>query len=302
MQRVVLSGVEPSDVEQVVGKTFYTRGLAYARGGSVVDMTWDQRHDVLIGHVRGSGGVYETTAYFADHSGVFDEGECDCPVGYNCKHVAALVLTAIGLHPGEHGRRKTTAPKVPAWESALQPLLGSGPKTAPDTTPMALELTVIPGSRNQRGRPGHTPARLFAKLMQPGKTKWVSGNLAWNSVGYLGYQGLDPAHVRILNELYALYQAGGHGYQSYQAKTIDLCSFQSGRLWSILEDAQAAGLRLIHSHKHLGDVVLAAGAEYSLDATRTTASGSLAITPALAVGGHRSTPFRSVSSVPTAMA
>ncbi len=281
MQRVVFDG-QPSDVERVVGRTSYARGRAYARNGHVLTMAWDSKLGVLSGQVSGRGAVYQAMADFDDRRETFEAGSCTCPVGYNCKHVAALVLTAIGSRPVREEK-----PKVPAWESALQPLLGSAPNTAPGTIPMALELTLVPGSRNQRGRPGHTPARLLAKLMQPGKKKgWVSGNLAWNSVGYLGYQGLDPAHSRILNELYALHQAGGYGFQSYQAKTIDLCSFQSGRLWPVLEEAQAAGLRLIHSHEHLGDVVLAAVAEYSLDATRTTASGSLAITPALTVGGH----------------
>jgi superfamily II DNA or RNA helicase len=100
MQSALLSGVDISGLEEAAGRTSYARGVKYARDRAVVSLWWDEDANAVRGKVRGSWGeVYETTAYFSSGRGpalAFAEGECSCPVGMDCKHAVALVLTAAG--------------------------------------------------------------------------------------------------------------------------------------------------------------------------------------------------------------
>jgi uncharacterized Zn finger protein len=61
----------------------------------------------ITGKVRGSAG--ETYRQIIEITGEDDDvsvdGECTCPVGYNCKHVAALLLQ-IFEQPRDRDRRK----------------------------------------------------------------------------------------------------------------------------------------------------------------------------------------------------
>src|SRR5947207_13074323 len=89
--------LELCEVEIAVGPRSYDRGRAYVRGGRVLKLAWDADADALTGTVLGRGALYDTTAFFAvapDGELRFQEGECSCPLGYDCKHVAALVIAA----------------------------------------------------------------------------------------------------------------------------------------------------------------------------------------------------------------
>src|SRR4051794_244683 len=91
-----LDDIELGEVEAAVGATSFKRGRSYARG-RVLKISWVPDDDKLVGSVVGHGALYDTAAFFAagtDGSLAFDEGECTCPVGYNCKHVAAIVIAA----------------------------------------------------------------------------------------------------------------------------------------------------------------------------------------------------------------
>ena len=73
---------------------------------------WDSDGRTLIGSVVGTA-LYETTAYFADADGslAFEDGECTCPVGYNCKHVAAIAIAAAGAGSGTQEGAAGLAPR-----------------------------------------------------------------------------------------------------------------------------------------------------------------------------------------------
>lgn len=92
-----LSDVELAEIEAAVGLTSFRRGRACAHGNRVVEIAWDPSAETLTGSVVGQGALYSTAAFFAatpDGTLAFDDGECTCPVGYNCKHVAAIVIAA----------------------------------------------------------------------------------------------------------------------------------------------------------------------------------------------------------------
>ncbi|MGE0485500.1 MAG: SNF2-related protein [Gammaproteobacteria bacterium] len=85
-----------ADIREVVGPSAFERGRTYQRQGRVRRVAAVRFADGLglVGEVRGSGdNVYEQEILLlpAAHGARID-GNCTCPVGYDCKHVAAVCL------------------------------------------------------------------------------------------------------------------------------------------------------------------------------------------------------------------
>ncbi|MBK5218963.1 MAG: SWIM zinc finger family protein, partial [Thermoleophilia bacterium] len=169
-----LSEIDLSGVREGVGSRSFERGRGYARGRRVVAAEWSPRDLTLTGSVAGTA-LYTATAYFTDADGnlAFEDGECTCPVGYNCKHVAAIVIAAAGEAAGGQRARRQARPAStdgPAWERSLRALIDA-PAAPAGERPLAIELSLRPA----RGRP-----RLMARLMRPGaRGGWVNGSLSW---------------------------------------------------------------------------------------------------------------------------
>ena len=73
--------------------------VARARSvGAVTNMTWQGA--TLSGDVQGTQALpYRTRVRFrTDGASPWAQGECSCPVGRNCKHVAALLLAELDYH------------------------------------------------------------------------------------------------------------------------------------------------------------------------------------------------------------
>jgi SNF2 domain-containing protein/helicase-like protein/SWIM zinc finger len=279
---VTVEGLRAEDVAAALGPTITERGGRYARDGAVLFSEWRGSAWQLRAVVRGGEGhVYSTVVHFdADgHGGVaLADGECSCPVGEMCKHVAAAALSAVPTGP------IATTPAAPAWETTLEALLGPATDAPPRPTgTLAIELT-------PDGAGG-----LMARLMRPGSNGWVYGGLLWNRM-------LQPAattqhqadHLALVRELYLLHQAArsGSGFSPYRyfgygadEKQIDLTEISSPRLWSLLDAASDAGLHLLPSRHRLGPLPRHGHGTLSLDVTSGTDTGSLAIRPVLRAQG-----------------
>jgi hypothetical protein len=215
------SAVDLDEVERAVGATFYARGAEYVRQGRVLRMGWDDINDALHGSVIGKGDVYETSAYFSHRRGEleFDEGDCSCPVGFNCKHVAALVVAAAS-RPRKQPKAR---PRPRTWDERLDSLLAADP-VATGTVPLGIELTLADGD--------DSAVRLLARLVKPGRSGWVGTGLTWGKLSTPQYMtGHIAEHVQLLREFYALHRSAGSraGYHGvpYDEKSIDLASFES---------------------------------------------------------------------------
>jgi len=285
MQRVTVLDIEPADVRVVVGATSYQRGMAYALSDAVLSAKWDPERNALHGQVEGRS-LYEATAYFGTGVRAFEYGECSCPVGFNCKHVAALVLTAA-----QETRRPASPPraaaarKPPSWERSLSALIGSRPGERSGTAlGIELSLTTLPN------RGGGSSWKVTGRLVQRKQNGWTYGYLSWTQLGSLHHDGYNTAHIRVLQDLYALHRAletSNGGYYSYgDVKTIDFTRFRSRQLWPLLAEAEALGLRLTRSRKAGGDVPHGS-ARISLDVSHGDKPGSLAVSPAIEVDGTR---------------
>ena len=278
-----------SEIEAVVGTRSFQRGRSYARGGRVGALKWNASDETLTGSVVGNGAVYETAAFFAgEPDGVlaFGTGECTCPVGYDCKHVAALVIAASsqGLAGRSVSPARAAAPPPSSWEAPLL-ALAEAPRAHATGGPLAIELAL-----RMSGAAGQGAPRLLARLMRPGaRGGWVNGSLAWNGLEAWQVRDYRPDHVALVRELHAVQRA--HQPRSYYYgygadKTLDLSDCDSAQLWSLLDEARRTGVRLIHARNGLGEVAWPLPGELVLDVTGG-AGGGAAITPAIRVDGEQ---------------
>jgi superfamily II DNA or RNA helicase len=110
-------------ITSLVGSTFLSRGRTYARKGAVFGVEWNPKSLVLTGKVQGTrSNPYRAKASFKDGiSGLrLDWGHCSCPVQFNCKHVAALLLE-ISSGPVMEQPPLPAVPSLPATAPAAKP-------------------------------------------------------------------------------------------------------------------------------------------------------------------------------------
>ncbi len=280
-----LGKIDLGEIEAVVGERSFERGLAYAREGRVVKLEWNPHTQALTGSVIGHGAVYATAAYFTSvGSGAltFEDGECSCPMGYNCKHVPAIVVAAtdLGLPWLEPGQRPlhpvNTSSPLPSWEVPLRALVDP-PEARVSGTPMAIELAMHRGGAGERGG-----RRLLGRLMRPGaRGGWINGSMAWSGLDtwHVKNAGFRPDHLALVSELHAIRQASqrrtfSYSYGSYGAeKTLDLSDYGT-QLWSMLDEAARIGLPLIHARSSLGELARHVHGEVQLDVTQPAGADS----------------------------
>lgn len=87
-----------SDISRVIDNpAYYKRGVSYFSARKVLMSRFDG-DDRIIGSVAGSGGqVYSVHATLVRDAGgrlLGVDGQCSCPISYNCKHVTAVLLDA----------------------------------------------------------------------------------------------------------------------------------------------------------------------------------------------------------------
>ena len=104
------------DIERAVGEVSYLRGLDYFVRGMVRSVEFGSPGRI---HGEVSGSRPKPYAVAVEYESGSDgtllalEGHCSCPVGYNCKHTAAVLLAARHISPG----RTTVPPEPPARAS-----------------------------------------------------------------------------------------------------------------------------------------------------------------------------------------
>ncbi|HWH09485.1 MAG TPA: SNF2-related protein, partial [Solirubrobacteraceae bacterium] len=296
--------VELSEVEEVVGSRSFERGRSYARRNRVAGIKWDRDAETLTGSVVGQGALYKTTAFFAadgDGGVAFEEGECSCPVGYNCKHVAAIVIVATASPGVDRRKAAAGAPRKaaaaaaprPSWEQPLRLLIGA-PDAQSTGTPLAIELGLqANGSAFQRS------PRLVARLMRPAaRGGWVNGSLAWSGLDSWQVQngGHRPEHIALMRELYAIRhareRASAFSYRPAGDRTLDLGGCESAQLWSLLDEADRLGLAIVHAQPGLGDVPPYLRGELAMDVRRR--SEASVVSAAIRVDGANDRPLQPV--------
>ena len=83
-----------ADIRAACGDRAFARGLDYVRSQRVLDIDLQETETdwQINSRVRGNA-IYSQEIHVSEFMDVIEiEGECSCPVGYNCKHVAAVLI------------------------------------------------------------------------------------------------------------------------------------------------------------------------------------------------------------------
>ena len=247
-----------------VGTPTFSRGKRYAESGAVLDCAFDEDELIGIGTIAGTEMYRALIQLRPGPRGLeFEYGECSCPVGYDCKHTVALLLTLTTP-------ANDPEPVAPDWDGMFEAYFGG--EEADRGVPLGLQLAL--------SQPSQLPTpKLTARVVRPGRTGWVSGNISWSNLSYT--YDVNPQHKQLLLELAALAQAATRSYYVTSQNTLDL-SAVSPRLWSLLDDAAAHGIELRYAKKKHGAVPPPGVAEVCVDVADT--GDGLTVTPTLRVG------------------
>jgi len=129
------------------------KGAAYVR--AVFKLAWLPQ-GTLSGRVQGSRPKpYAVAVDLGFEAGdLWVDGECSCPVGYNCKHVAAVLLAGANLVPGPSAddvQAPAVRPEVLHWLEGFRVRHAVAPhKARKPTTTQSIAYVI---SAAQRCRP-----------------------------------------------------------------------------------------------------------------------------------------------------
>lgn len=318
--------VDVRDISRLVGPTSLERGQHYANSGAVLETSWDPDLGLLTGLVRGSSVFpYAARIRFSPSGSSFElSSTCSCPLGGDCKHVAATLIRRNLLtvqermaaqkpaRPSGLEQRSDAAaheaadpqgnPAQAAWKTTLDALTGrAGPPVASRgaPTPMGLlfELRELTRSRDRWRGPTASPAgdgarersdlRLGVRpVIRSGPGNWVR-KVNWSSFTYQTNRlGLDPEHQAWLAQLLALNRSTRETYGFTEADWLYLDDFASPLLWPLLATAADIGVALVSGKK--GNSVTVG--ERATIAVEITAAGSAGDGPVELDLGRRPVP------------
>lgn len=229
----------------VVDPATFSRGHGYAEQGMAQVIEHDPEEGYVRGTCVGSGSqVYlvEVDYDLSRHGVLHDlQGECSCPVGYNCKHVVAMVLTA-------RRAERAQGASGPHWRRVLSEAF---PEPRQHVTPLALAVEFNP----ERPSPSptslsfpwsgrHEDGILRVRPLRPGKRKpWVNAGATWSSVRARHINGAGRAQIEALDALRRLANQADP-WSMGEPSWISLERLNSG-LWAALELIVSSGIELI---------------------------------------------------------
>lgn len=307
--------VDAVDVIRLVGPRAFNRAKEYVRDGAVVETTWHPADERLEGTVRGA----ETTPYRVVVDLRATRGEysrpvrsrCSCPIGGDCKHVAATLLQSNSRAVADRSAPSPTADDLATGGvtalGAARPGTGTGdwrstvgavgrPTRASSvrTTRMGLLFELRDRAHSTRGRAvapsarrqgGPTVQRLGVRpVTLSGTGNWVRGNLTWSSLPYqLNRLAIEPEQHAWFGQFAALHRSAVSTYTPGEADWLFVDDFASPLLWPLLAEAERLGVSLV-TGKRSTDVVVGDEARVTVDAVRGV-DGSMLLTAGVTVDG-----------------
>ena len=120
---------DESDILDSLESRFIERGRAYFRQGKVLSWSANTDGRKLQGQVAGSRRTpYRVFIHvWPRRNGADIEGECTCPVGYDCKHVAAVLFAALAAKSDSVEETAPEAPPVDGWLQQLNQAVAPEP-------------------------------------------------------------------------------------------------------------------------------------------------------------------------------
>jgi superfamily II DNA or RNA helicase len=147
LQDLVFNSVafDEGDIRRCLPGSF-EKGRSYHREGAVRDLRTDKGGQRLIASVRGTRPrPYHVFVEIDDSDPVVISGRCSCPVGWNCKHAAAVLLEALRNPPSvERAEENVLDGAVGGWLHQLRRTVQ--PPASPEAIAYRLDRPVAPGS------------------------------------------------------------------------------------------------------------------------------------------------------------
>ncbi|MCW2508719.1 MAG: putative helicase, family, partial [Modestobacter sp.] len=269
--------VTDAALRDAVGPEVLDRARPYVTRG-VLDVRQADDARRLTGLVQGGAPVpYRTTVVRTDGGRVGWAGACTCPVGDDCKHAVAVLLSLRPvIQASPDGPRQGQAQGATrSWEQQLEELVAAASDGAPRATvPIGLQFELVdpePGrGRASIGAPGARQRLVRLRPVTLGRRgQWVRTGVSWRQLQYDNSRaGWDPAHLAAMRALHATHQAARNQYYSYAPVDVYLHEFGPG-LWRLLAEAIADGVQLLTADRSPRPVVLAEGdADVAVDLRR----------------------------------
>ncbi|WP_139219842.1 DEAD/DEAH box helicase [Curtobacterium sp. YR515] len=298
--------IDAVDVIRFVGPQAFGRARDLVRAGLVDDAVWHDDDGTVTGAVSGSADdPYELRIETTPARGEFVRpvrSTCTCPLGGDCKHVAAALLTinARALAAAAGPKPEQPAPPPSDWRHDLARLAGDDAQVAePQGTPMGLQFELrdavsarLASRARAAGRALPTASRSVRLGVRPvtrsDAGNWVRGQLTWGTLPYsMNRLGLSPEQHAWFVQFAALHRAGQLAGLPGEADWIHLDDFGSPLLWPLLTQAPALGIAFV-TGKREGGAVLGAEARVLLDVARQ--DGGLVIGASAVLDGRPAAP------------
>lgn len=254
------------------------RGSAYAHQGRATVTVHDPSEGHVSGVCRGSAANrYRVDAFYTlSLLGSLEEleGLCSCPVGFNCKHVVAVLLTALEamdrqdalVGPDEVGPLRTPsgATRPPQWRAAMERTF---PPLLDDPLPLALAVSFSPP--RHPGEPRHpsegkvsrwtqdygSPGFLKLRPLAMGKRgRWIVSGATWAKITNDQVVGADPRQVWALQQLKSFAEVSRQ-YLSGGSDWLPVGPSIGPSLWPLLGQVRDSGIALVESES-FADVAL----------------------------------------------
>ena len=237
-------------VESIQSLKMVDAGRTYFEEGRVEVLKFDETLEMVAGVVRGSGkNLYFSSLLFIDEGErISCETDCTCPVGFGCKHAAALLFACKDAAQGLTGRglRITASPErelphsgpVAEWVNAL-----SFHKIEQSLPVQPMRFVMEPqaalkaqGQRKPpRGVHEAAPERPWRFTLRVRAYRWEPAG-RWVQVQPYEYStqrlGLDPIGLRLLQRMNS-HQGGDFSHNGAPEGPFG---------WRWLSEASAAGL------------------------------------------------------------
>lgn len=264
-------------IEAMTDVGTFARGHGYAQKGMVTQAAALNRGRGIVAKVSGSGREsYQTIVSLRgdpDDAVLEWSARCSCPVGTDCKHAVAVLLTVRnhlgGLQP--------TPDRAASWEDALSGLTDR-PGTSPLEVgaPLALIIESVRAPQDHRDLIG--VPRVRVRPTRRTKAGHWSKKFSWSDALGRGFvQGRHSSirkdHRRVLESLVALHgstDAYSHRYRyGYGAPQPSLYLDDFGpEIWPTLRRIRDAGVALIGSEAGEPVTVEESVTEIVIDAVR----------------------------------
>lgn len=162
------SEISLEDIIDSCGKNFTTRGQAYWRNQQVLELEWDPDAAQLTAKVAGSNALpYSQTIRAQDD---YIDGNCSCPVGYNCKHVAAVLFEWMSKTAIDPGTPNAISKHIENWRDKIL-RASNAQSTQSDNTVFPGEemlLYVLASGPRYNSQPGINVEVIKTRLLKKG--------------------------------------------------------------------------------------------------------------------------------------